>query len=151
MPQAATLSVSLALPLTAGAFPQPPWPPTPGIAITFEGTYSAPRIVFSGAATLTLSDFPSLIPTTGAQFLLVTVDPVDDTGLALTAPVTVVLTGTTHGSFALGSIVTAAEAEANPTVPAGLLALASPGTAGGPTGIEIVTTAPAVVRVQAGG
>lgn len=137
MPQAATLTIALAVPLTSGAFPQPPWPPSRGISVQYEGAYSAPRLVFTTSATLVLSDFPNLIPATGAQILVVTVDAVDDTGLALTAPVTVTLTGTTHGAV----VLTAGAA----------FAIASPGTTGGPTGISITTTAPAVVRVQAVG
>lgn len=137
MPQAATLTITLAVPLTPGAFPQPPWPPAAGISVQYEGAYSAPRLVFTTAATLVLSDFPNLMPSTGAQLLLVTVDPVDDTGLALTAPVTVTLTGTTHGTVVLTA--------------GGALAIASPGTTGGPTGISITTTAPAVVRVSGEG
>lgn len=136
MSQAATLSIALAIPAQAGSFPQSPWPPPPGIAVAYEASTGLPRYVFSGAGTITLSDM-ALLPTAGAQVLTFSVDAVDDTGLALTAPVTFTLTGTTHGVF--------------PITGGGAFGFASPGTTGGVTGLTITATAPAVVRVSAVG
>lgn len=138
MSQAATLTLSLAIPQTAGAFPVAPWPPSPGYSVQYTGAYEAPRIAITGAGTLTLSDFSALLPATGAQILLVTLDAVDGAGLALTAPVNFVMTGTTHGTMQL-------------PIAGGAFAIVAPGTMGGVTGLAIVTTGNAVVRVQAAG
>lgn len=138
MTQAATLTVSLALPSTAGAFPQPPWPPSPGLSVQFTSAYEAPRIVIAGAGTLTLADLTTLLPTAGAQLLLVTLDPTDNLGLALTAPVRFNLTGTSSGTIWL-------------PIAGGFFALAAPGTVGSVTGMSIVTTSSAIIRIAACG
>lgn len=138
MTQAATLYLSLALPATAGAFPQPPWPPSPGYSVQFAGAYQAPRIVIAGAGTLALSDLTALLPATGAQILLVTLDPTDNAGLPLAAPVRFNLTGTTNGTLWL-------------PIAGGAFAIVAPGTVSGVTGLSIVTTSTAIVRVSATG
>lgn len=141
MTQAATLSVSFALPLAAGAFPQPPWPPPPGISVQYEDDVSSPRIVFGlDTGSITLGGFDQL-PTAGAQLLLITLDATDDTGLPITAPVCFNLSGTTSGTIWLGG-------EVGGVWFGGQFSIAAPGTARGVTGLEIVTTAPCVVRVQ---
>lgn len=138
MSQAATLTLSLAIPQTAGAFPVAPWPPSPGYSVQYTGAYEAPRVAITGAGTLTLADFAALLPTTGAQLLLITLDATDDGGLPLTAPVRFNLSGTTSGTIWL-------------PIGGGAFAIVAPGTTIGVTGLAIVTTDNAVVRVQAVG
>lgn len=136
MSQAATLTVNLAIPQAAGAFPQPPWPLPPGWTVNFEQSVCYPRLVLA-AGSIQLLDF-ALLPTDGAQVLLVVLDPVDDAGLALTAGVTITLAGGTSAVIRL-------------PIAGGTFALGAPGTTTGVTGLSITATAPAVLRVFAAG
>ena len=136
MPQIATVSVaSLIYPTVANGLPQAPPPPAKTYSVTYEQAVTYPRLVISGAGSIVLADF-SLLPAAGCQVLTVTLDGIDDTGAGLTAPVSFVMTGTTHGTIVL-------------PIGGGSFSIVAPGAAGGVTGLTITSTAPAVVRVSA--
>ena len=91
------------------------------------------KIPLTGAQTYDVD--LAMMPGTGVQALLVSVDLKDAAGLAATADVRI--------NFTPGGYVV--------LPPGGALALAAPGTAAGITTLQLVSTANAVVRVSAQG
>lgn len=130
MTQSATASLALSFPLLPGQ-----QNPTPGIGFSVPFAYAAQvgaeTIPISGAGTYVVD--LAMMPATGLQGLLVSVDKVDPIGGIVTAPVKVVFTG---GFLWLP--------------PGGGFGLAVPMlAANGITSLSLVTTAPCVVHLTA--
>lgn len=128
--QSATASLALSFPLTPGASN-----PLPGIGYSVALGYSA-QVPAEGIPIYTAETYNidlAMMPATGLQALLVSVDKIDPNGGQVSAPIKVVFTG---GFIWLG--------------PGGACALATPPLAvNGITSVSIVTTAPCVVHVTA--
>lgn len=114
-----------------------PAPATATIQITYNGQSSADRIEMTGAMTHTID--LAMMPAAGLKGLLVRLDPLDASGAAVTAPVTVTWT----------SNAVAKSQELSTGDSGGFIAICSPSPTNGITALSITSTADCVVRVAA--